>query len=196
MKKVLTYLIISIFAHVGASAIPVELTPDMVRGMLRKLDGELRKREMYLAQRNTRIDSLEAVNRALPDDAPEKLTAVMELADAYDGYLADSALVNYRRGAELAQRHGNPEWAMRFTLYALASTPLAGYGYVGAQQYEAISTDSIDADMLAVFYDRGRQLYDYQSSFFMSSDAEHDYWHSKAIDTEGKLLDVLPGNSS
>ncbi len=66
-------------ANVIASAIPVELTPDMVRGMLRKLDVELRKREMYLSLRSARIDSLEAVNRALPDDAPEKLTAIMEL---------------------------------------------------------------------------------------------------------------------
>lgn len=196
MKKVLIFLIIVMSTGVIASAIPVELSPGMVRGMLRTLDGELRKRDKYLAQRSARIDSLEAVNRALPDDAPEKLTAVMELADAYDGYLADSALVNYRRGAELAHSQGEPEWAMRFSLYALASTPLAGYGYVGAQRYEAISPDSIDADMLAVFYDRGRQLYDYQASFFMSSDAEHEYWHSKAIDTEGKLLDVLPGNSS
>lgn len=181
-------------AAVGAFPAETEMKVSSreVTDALRTLDDVLDSRDLYVGRRSARLDSLNRNIDELPRRDPRRLDLLMSLADCYTGYLTDSAIINYRRGEELAQRLNDDVMAMKFKLKATSVMPLTGFGATAVETYESLDIDSMKGDLKVVALEAGRQLYSYQASFFDNYRDEYDRWNDKAVESQRQLLELLP----
>lgn len=196
MKKCLAIAALLLFFVSGLrldAALDVN-TPD-VEAALESVDTELARRHMYLKRRSSQIDSLNRLITELPRRDVRRLDLIMQLGDCYTGYLTDSAIVNYERGEGLARRIGELDMAMEFKLKRIAVLPVAGFGAMAVDMFEAIPLDSLNSNLRLVALESGRQMYSYQASFFVNYRDEYDRWLDKAVETQRQLLNELPAGS-
>lgn len=198
MKKCLAIAALLLFFVSGLrldAALDVN-TPD-VEAALESVDTELARRHVYLKRRSSQIDSLNRLITELPRRDVRRLDLIMQLGDCYTGYLTDSAIVNYERGEGLARRLGELDMAMEFKLKRIAVLPVAGFGAMAVDMFEAIPLDSLNSNLRLVALESGRQMYSYQASFFVNYRDEYDRWLDKAVETQRQLLnELLPGRKN
>lgn len=152
------------------------------------LDRQLDLRAEYLAARQKKIDSLMLELGGAPDD----ITVIRRLAEAYTGFNNDSALAYLSRGADRSAGIDR----MRFVWLRSALLPLTGFFQKAEDDFSAIPADSVPEHLRASYYDSGRQMYSYLSAFFDNYPESKNLYSSKALEYQKKLLDVLPHESA
>jgi len=162
---------------------------DAVRDILSELDLALAGRDDFIAGRQNRIDSLRL---SLSRSATDSLTALMRLADEYTAFNNDAALRYLHRGIDAA---ANPADALPFRWKYASLLPLSGMVDEALKAFSAIDPDSVPDDMLASYYDAGRQMHSYIASFYSPYTDIADFHSNRALDYQLKLLGVLPDNS-
>ncbi len=199
MQKIIGLLLIPVMALAIVSPAAwgnVKIDARTASVMLDTLDVEMSRRGVYLSRREACIDSLTSIVGSCRDRVdPMTLSYIMELGDLYSGYLTDSALVNYSRGEALALDFGDRDMAMKFKLKRIAGLPLVGLGTKAVNEYEEIPVDSLEPALRMAALEAGRQLYSYQSSFFINYPDEYKYWLDKSIEQQRILLELLPVTS-
>ena len=185
-------IIVSLFSPVYASK---NITEKDVKQALNELDMELSRSRTYVAARQSRIDSISALVDNIPAGSADQLPLLMELGNAYHGYLSDSAKVIYERGEQVARMNNVRDYEIRFMLKKLVNMTLTGFGPEAAQTFQTISTENMPDSLKVDVFSAGRQLYDYQASFYSSLSESSKEWQAKSIDMLRKLLEILPDSS-
>lgn len=176
--------LLSIICAIVASAI----TSSDVNQAYTLLDNALAHRNDYIHKRQAHIDSL---LQCLSAKSADSASIIMKIGDAYTGFNNDSALSYLNRGANnLPYRQSLPFKWKRASLL-----PLNGMFDWAIQSYAAIDSSDVPRELLASYYDAGRQMHSYIAAFFRSYPsiaASHD---SLANDYQLKMLNVLPQES-
>ncbi|MDE7396961.1 MAG: hypothetical protein K2M98_04470 [Muribaculum sp.] len=157
---------------------------------LNRLDTELVRRDVYRRQRRASIDSLLTSLASHGQTPQRRLEQTWELANLYDGFLSDSALLYYTRGEELAHAFGNPYWRTRFRIHKLRIMPLSTVVHQAVSEFNEILEDSIPESLAIETYDAGRQLYEYVASYYDSDPATRAYWSDLSISMMERMLEI------
>ena len=168
-----------------SQAITAQVTD--VESATRRLDKTLEKRQSYIDLRQSHIDSLvaEGVEKGFGPDIIE------EIAGAYTAFNNDSALHYLSLGINTAD---NPE-RLKFQSKHASLLPLAGFFDDAQIEFYSIDPDDVPADMLATYYEDGRQMHSYIAAFFDEYPAVSDPHRKKALEFQEKLLAILPEGS-
>lgn len=170
-------------------ALPI--SEKQVRQALSRLDVELEQRDKYIENHQARIDSLRVVLDGEKNDKRERLDLMMALADEYVAFNADSALYYFAQGYEKSQEMGCDSLAMVFRLHRATYLPLVGFVMEAVGEYEAISRTEMPEALKSLYYDSGRQMYSYISSFYDKYPAVSKHWSGLAFELQKDLLSSL-----
>lgn len=161
-----------------------------VSEMLKELDNALSLRYRYIADRQKRIDDLaDSISRH-----PGNLSFLFDIVDEYIGFNNDSAMVYIDRGLSITAQ--NKVSAMPFRLRRVTLMPLAGFFETAINSYDSIIPEDVPQSLLPLYYDSGRQMYSYLTSFFQSYPEVANAYNDRALELQKRLLEVLPHESA
>ena len=189
MKKTLLF-IISILAC--GTSYAISISDEKVEETLKRLDSEIEKREIYLTQQQNTIDALKS---SLSTDTLKNLDIMMEIGDEYVAFDNDSALFYYDKGYKLAKSLNIDSLATSFRLKRATYLPLAGFIDHATNEYDAIDSTQLNPALLTQYYEAGKQLYSYISSFFSNYPNTSTKWYTLALQCQNKHLERLDHNS-
>ena len=189
MKKALL-LIISILAC--GTSYAISISDEKVEETLKRLDSEIEKREIYLTNKQNSIDALKS---SLSTDTLKNLDIMMEIGDEYVAFDNDSALFYYDKGYKLAKSLNIDSLATSFRLKRATYLPLAGFIDHATNEYDAIDSTQLNPALLTQYYEAGKQLYSYISSFFSNYPNTSTKWYTLALQCQDKHLERLDHNS-
>lgn len=169
-------------------------TPSM-KSSLDDLDRYLLDRELYISRRHNHIDSLKKNLLSLNRGEPEWFAAMDEISEAYTAFNNDSLLNCYNTAMEVAEQSGNDSLQTCFRLKMLAHLPLTGNISETVSNFEAIDTTGFSKDMVILYLDNARQMFNYISSFHRSNPAVAQKWKGLEMDAKRKLMELLPPDS-
>lgn len=178
---------------VSAMALPV--SDGQVRDVLSRLDKELFAGDKYIKARQSRIDSLGVLMRATTDGV-SRLAVSKALADEYVGFNADSALHYYDWGHDSAIALGLDSVALSFRLQRATVLPLVGFVMEAIADYRKVDESQIPQGLKEPYYDAGRQLYSYLSSFYERYPETSAEWAERSHQSQVKLLEFLEDGSA
>lgn len=192
MKRI-TVIFAAMMCVVSAVALPV--SGSQVREVLSRLDEELLVGDKYINARQARIDSLGTLMRATTDGVSQ-LVVSKALADEYVGFNADSALCYYDWGHDKAVAMGLDSVALAFRLQRATVLPLVGFVMEAITDYRKVDESQIPQGLKEQYYDAGRQLYSYLSSFYGRYPETSTKWADWSHQSQEKLLEYLDENSA
>ena len=150
-----------------------KLTADV----LELLDKELALAPVYDQAKQAGIDSLKLVG-ADPTLTPSALTEIyIRLAHQYETFISDSSLAYYNKAVDTAARSGDSTLLMTARLGRIKTYGVQGYFKEGVDELQAVEAAGVPDDLAHFYYDSGRQLYSYMSSF-----ADDDPYHIEYIE--------------
>ncbi|MBD5232622.1 MAG: hypothetical protein HDS65_00420 [Bacteroidales bacterium] len=158
------------------------------KATLARLDGLLNKRNLFIEERQHRIDSLVDIgNRS--SFTP---TLLMEVADAYTSFNNDSALYYLQLGIDSSKGSLRDHFLWKHA----ACLPLAGLNDLAVKEYNSIDPESIPPELLSSYYDSGRQMHSYIVSFF-EGHPHISVQHEREVERlQKELIAVLPKESA
>lgn len=178
----------------ACNAYSIKITDQQVHHALQRLDRELACREKYIAERQSRIDSINKICSNSTD--PDKfLDATMKLADEYTSFNNDSAIFYYNHGCLKAEELNKDSLATAFKLKRSTYLPLAAFISEAIREYDRVDTTALSGSLKELYYDSGRQLYSYISSFYVNYPEYYDSWHKKSMESQTQLLKLLDKKS-
>ena len=189
MKKTLLF-IISILAC--GTSYAISISDEKVEETLKRLDAEIEKREIYLTNKQNSIDALKS---SFSTDTLKNLDIMMEIGDEYVAFDNDSALIYYDKGYKLAKSLNIDSLATSFRLKRATYLPLAGFIDHATNEYDAIDSTQLNPALLTQYYEAGKQLYSYISSFFSNYPNTSTKWYTLALQCQDKHLERLDHNS-
>lgn len=193
MTKAIAIVITIFFAFLNLQAIKV--SDLQVKQALERLDKELNRRGLYISARQSRIDSLNN-DLLVANTNGRLLKTTMELANEYTSFNNDSAIFYYDQGCRKAAELSLDSLAIVFRLKRATYMPLAAFIDESIKEYGQIDTVSMSDDLKELYYDSGRQLYSYISSFYVGYPESYEFWHRKSMDLQKSLLAHLDHSSS
>jgi DNA-binding CsgD family transcriptional regulator len=158
------------------------------KACLESLDKALSKRQLYINQRQHRIDSL---CNMLPRSS-RRVDLMENIITEYTSFNNDSAL-HY---IDEALRIADSNEAVSLKLKRATLLPLAGFFETAVKEFMAIDTISLPAEDLSMYYDSGRQMYSYICDFYKSYPSIVDKYKERELDLLKKLINVLPKGSA
>jgi hypothetical protein len=164
-----------------------------IKSVLSQLDREVHKRNVYIAGRNARIDSLRTLRDAARGEA--RLDYTMAIADLYHGFLTDSALVECRRGERLAGELGAGYKGLVMRMDRLQQMPLVGFSHEAVEEYETLQCDSMTKNERIIVLNAGHQMYCYIAAQFPNYPDEQAKWSGKAVVAQQQLVALLDHDS-
>lgn len=171
------------------------ITPEDVENNLRQLDRELNIRDNYLSGKHMRIDSLRALLEKTPRGPLERVSLMEQLGREYSSCNNDSALHFFSTGLEEARAAGLDSMATALQLRHITFLPLAGFFHDGAETFSHIDTTGLSPRLMALYYDAGRQMYSYTSSYFADYPEVYRRLLDEATRLQLGLLGRLPHGS-
>ncbi|MCM1503596.1 MAG: DUF6377 domain-containing protein [Muribaculum sp.] len=196
MQKLLLLLSAILMSVFIAKGEPVSsITKGEASKALKQLDLELKKRDIYLKLRESRIDSVEQRLCQTPVGTTEWFHLIEAKGDLYDGYLTDSALICYEKGRAEAIAVGDHDIETRLTLKSAVCKTLTGFVGDGVNLYESVDYGTLSPPQKELALECGRQLYSYVGAFYSSYPEESGRWISKATELQEQLLELLDKNS-
>lgn len=183
-------ILISVFFVTVVNAHGIKITDQQVHNVLSRLDKELDCRNSYISERQMRIDSINKICDTLT--SPGKLLDhTMKLADEYTSFNNDSAIFYYHHGYLKAVELKNDSLVTAFRLKRATYLPLAAFINEAMREYDGVDTVAMGRDLRELYYDSGRQLYSYISSFYVNYPEYYDLWHKKSMECQAQLLGIL-----
>ena len=189
MKKTLLF-IISILTC--STSYAISISKEKVEETLKRLDSEIEKRETYLTQQQNTIDSLKSL---LSTDSTKNLSLLMDIGNEYVAFDNDSALFYYEKGYNLAKSLNIDSVAISFKLKRATYLPLAGFIDYANDEFNSIDTTQLSPTLLTQYYETGKQLYSYISSYFGNYPSTSFKWHTLSLNYQAKLIDRLDHSS-
>lgn len=204
MKFISAFLFIFISAlSCGASA----FTEREVERTLQQLDHELGRRGFFMQKRVAHLDSLKKVRlNQEGSDTLAWLEATMEIAKGYNSFNNDSALIYYTKGYDSARAIADrvagtalgvlaDSMAVEFRVRRATYLSLSGFVSDAINEYEAVDTSRMGPGLMSTYYESGRQMYSFISSYYGSWVETYDYWNNRSIEAQRLLLPLLEDSS-
>lgn len=165
----------------------LEYTPSDIKRALSELDDSLSHREAFIQRRQAEIDKLiDSLNRHPSVDL------YLAIGDRYTAFNNDSALYYLAQGKKMAPTRRQE---IPFDLRRAMLLPLTGSFTSAISIFDSIPTEGLSAEELSEYYDGGRQMMSYITSFSAENDARRRIYHDRELDLQKKLIDILPKNS-
>ncbi|MBQ7041960.1 MAG: hypothetical protein IJN66_04565 [Muribaculaceae bacterium] len=193
MKRYIVGIVTIIAGILNANALLI--TDKQVSKVLKHLDEELAKRDVYIDARQSRIDSLKILYSQYKINDDAWLSSTMSLAEEYTAFNTDSALYYFNRGYARASELHLDSIALAFKIQNVTYMPLVGFIQEAVQEYESINRENVPESMLELYYDAGRQMYSYIASFYLNYPEEHDKWNKLSMNAQINLISVLDKSS-
>lgn len=190
-----TIFILSIFLSQVLTIAAMSVTDKQVNEALARLDKELLRRDDYIAVRQARIDSFQQLSDDRHADEGRYAHYIMRIADEYTAFNNDSALYYYTEGVTYAHKIDNDSILTAFRLKRATYLPLAGFVAEAVDEFEGINPDSIPHGLEELYYESGRQMYSYISSFYENYPDVSDVWNDKAVSMQARLLASIDKSS-
>lgn len=185
MRLVSLIIILSLTTSVGYTK--GDCTAKDVKQSLENLDDALSKRQVYINNRQNRIDSL--CNRL--SRSTRNVDLIGNIITEYTSFNNDSALHYIDKALAIADSDN----ATLFKLRRATLLPLAGFFETAVKEFLAIDTTAIPSEYKAVYYDSGRQMYSYICDFYKAYPNTVGVYSNRELDLLRKLIDVLPKGS-
>lgn len=195
MTSKLRYIAIIVCVLIAfGSVYALETSEKRVKETLNRLDKEVAKRDVYITQRQGKIDSLKTAlkNATNVDDA---LSLKLAIGNEYIAFNNDSAIAYYNEGYTQAIAAQNDSLSCVFKLKRATFLPLAGFISEAVTEYEQIDTTQIPQQLKELHYEAGKQMYSYIASFYVSYKPISDAWREKSIKCQISLLNILDKKS-
>lgn len=164
------------------------ISPDQVKKTLNRLDRTLLLRDQYNGNRQARIDSIKNIVAQLHDDSQSELKSIMELADEFNSYNNDSALIYYTHGLNRSIEAANDTFMTAFRLKRATYLTPCGFINEAINEYNAVDTTFLSENLRELYYESGRQMYSFIASFYHDYPETYNYYHKKTLDSQFKLL--------
>lgn len=149
-------LIIAIFAGTArASDIPIIISSENIENVLEQLDKVLENRNMYIASRLNRIDSI----KSLPVGVGREAYRMLEVGKEYESFNNDSAFAYFRNGYDLARVTDNMPLRLELKLKLIKSHIRNGFVKEGYDMFLAIPDDSIPDSMRSMYYNNAAEVF-------------------------------------
>lgn len=191
-RHILFSLLIFIGFH---SSVAMTIKENDVKVALDQLDAELARRQVYIDDRQAHIDSVKTLfNRASTGDA-EWYRLAMDLGDSYTSFNTDSALTYYYQGYEVAKVAGDTVEMKQFGMQHAVLLPLTGLVSYALEEYNEVSEGGIPEELKELYYDSGRQMYSYISSFYINTPDVSSYWDMESRKAQAELIVFLDPSS-
>ncbi|MDE6310769.1 MAG: hypothetical protein K2L96_03025 [Muribaculaceae bacterium] len=152
------------------------------------LDRAISRRSDYIGRRQARIDSMRA-DLNLNEKPAEQL---MRIGREYTSFNNDSAIRYFSLGRQLATTGAERD---QFAWSEAALLPLSGLFERATQLFDTVDPDSVAPALLPSYYEAGRQMHSYISTFFKDHPELDSIYTSKSLDFQQKLLEILPKNT-
>lgn len=188
------YIIFLCLITIHNKAYAIEIPNSLVEETLKQLDSEIANREKYIKKRETQIDSLKKslINSS---DQSSHISTLMEIGDKYIAFNNDSAITYFEKGHNLALKLNSDSLATAFSLKKVTYLPLTGFIHEAVSEYEAIDSTSIPNGLRELYFESGKQMYAYISSFYSNHPEVSQFWHKKSINACIALLNTLDKDS-
>lgn len=190
MNRLLLLIFCTVFC-VNIS-IALDISNNKIEETLVRLDNEITKRDIYIAQQQTRIDSLKETLSLCKKDS---LQIIMEIGDEYVAFDNDSAIYYYDKGFNTSIANNLDSTALVFRLKRNTFLPLAGIIEYAATDYENIDSAAIPSGLQELYFESGKQMYSYIASFYTNYPSIFNHWKEKSLICQSKLLNILDKSS-
>lgn len=162
-----------------------------VKEALERLDKELSRRQMYIDERQNHIDSVKKMFFKAKTGGDEWYRLAMDLGDSYTSFNTDSALIYYYQGYEVAKVAGDSMEMKRFCLQHSVLLPLTGLVNYALEEYNEVTMGGVPDGLKELYYDSGRQMYSYISSFYVNTPDVSAYWKKEERKAQAELIVFL-----
>lgn len=191
MISIIRYLALVLCASITFNnSYALETSENEMRETLNRLDKEVAKRNVYISQRQSKIDSLKNILRKTTN-ANEALSLKLAIGDGYIAFNNDSAIAYYDHGYTQATALKKDSLSYVFKLKRATYLPLAGFISEAATEFEQIDTMQMPERLKELYYESGKQMYSYIASFYASYKTISDSWRKKSIKCQISLLNIL-----
>lgn len=187
LRTLLTLLLLTAASGADAS---IRITDNELERQLSALDRALRHRPEYMARKQARIDSLRA---SLDLDGTPSSAVLMRLGSEYTSFNNDSALHYFDLGRRFARSKAERD---HFTWSEAALMPLGGFFEKAMEYYYSVNPDSVEPALLPSYYEAGRQMHSFISSFYKDYPEVDSAHVAKSLRLQQNLLEYLPKNST
>lgn len=164
-----------------------EISQSQTERALEELDRALLKRDAYIDSRQSQISDLTDSLRR--NGQPERL--IFDIAEKYRAFNNDSALHYLSLGESLFKGAEQTP----FTLRKVALMPLSGSLNQTIDLFNSIDLETLPDSLLPLYYDSGRQMYSYISTFPSINETLRRDFKGRQLQLQNELLKVLPKGS-
>ena len=193
IRLITCILLISLFT-IQYNAYAIEISNSLLEETLKNLDSEIENREKYIKKRETQIDSLKR-SLTSSSDKNAQISTLMEIGNKYVAFNNDSAIVYFKKGHDLAVELKSDSLATAFSLKKVTYLPLTGFIHEAVTEYEAIDSTSIPKGLQELYFESGKQMYAYISSFYSNYPDVSQSWYKKSTKACEALLNILDKSS-
>lgn len=162
-----------------------------VDAALIRLDGELARRQVYIDARQAHIDSVKRLFDKAETGSRDWYRLAMDLGDSYTSFNTDSALTYYYQGYEAAKVADDSIEMKQFGLQHSVLLPLTGLINYAIEEYNEAGSGGVPDELKELYYDSGRQMYSYISSFYVNTPDISAYWDKEARKAQAELIVIL-----
>lgn len=192
--KIVRLILLFVFVVPMIAVSADEIRHDDVSTMLRRLDKEVSRRNVYLKAKRERIDSLRK-ELAGVGEGVERVIVMDRLGREYAAYNNDSAIYFFDNARKQARTLGRDSLAMASYLRMLTFMPLAGFYDESEERFKDIDTTLIPRALMPLYYDSGRQMYSYTSAYFRERPEVFKYYQQQAMEMQLGLISSLPADA-
>ncbi len=161
------------------------------KGVLSELDLALRNQPIYMAQHQLLIDSLKTqLNRhGLSVDQQFRLNN--EVGRAYTVFITDSAMKYFDRSLLIANASNNNAWKDEVYISQALVLSVSGMYKEALERFYDIPRQHLPESLLATYYNCGRQIYSFLSTYTQNPEYVKLYNHKQYLYRDSLLM-VLP----
>lgn len=165
-----------------------------VDSVLLSLDGVLSRQEVYMKEKEERIDSLKQQLRASRLSRQQQFRLNQQLGVAYELFVSDSAMKYFDRSLAIAEELKNSAWIDEARLKQVAVFSVSGLYKEAAETLHRIDRSTMPDSLLPSWYNCARQLNSFLAVYSHNEPymAEYNRLHALYRDS---LLGVLPPSS-
>lgn len=162
--------------------------------ILNQLDREIKRSDIYIIQRVSRIDSLKdrlKVNAV----GSQRVDVLINLGDQYNAYKVDSALWYYNEAYRLAQSIENDTLVCRSMLRRATYLPLLLFISEACSLIDSVDVGRVPVNMRAEYYDAQRQMNNYISNFYIDFPDISKAYRGRESEMQAEMLAYLDEDS-
>ncbi len=186
MKIKISLFVFSLFFALSANA-----QHQQERLALDELDKTLANQQSYMTQKEQQLDSLKDALNNKRLDLSQKFDLNFSLGESYKLFITDSALKYLDKSLLLADTLKNKDYQVRIRIAQAEVLAISGMYKEASAYFSEINRNNVVPELLPAYYNCGRQIYSYLTTFVQNQNYAHQYALLE-MQYRDSLLSVLP----